>query len=269
MKGWQYILQFVGLVLLFIFCMATTNGYSPPFNLGDLQTNVTGNYNNGGYFTYNNAPATAATPGMPTIYGQDNAVFGSEFGSNNKTIQLLNPPSHINGFAVTPAVCDGITDDTDAINNIIIADGGGIGGFGAHNKIQPIRLPPGQICNHKRPIEIPYANLDFGGPSGLNAGYANNTGLTQPYIGLSISDSAYAGSISTSIAGPFAGTTAYNPDFGYNIINYDDILNTLNHNLTGIVATTGFHEDIWFYVVSYTASGGGELFGPLSPNWLH
>src|SRR5271155_1204716 len=261
MKGWQYILQFIGLALLLIFAMATTNGYSPPFNLGDLATNVTGAYNNGGFKIQNTAPGTVA--GDVLIFGQDLGFFGSLFASVNNTIQVIAPPSHINGFAVTAAKCDGTTDDTAAINGQIIADGGGTSGFGGHNKVSPIQLPPNQVCNHSKPIEIPFANLDFGGIEGSNITYNNNVDLTQGYIGPAIIAAAYGSTVQTSIAGPFAGTTAYNPFSGGGTVNYDDILNSPEHNLSGLIASNGFHVDGWFYVVSYTAGGGGgEVFGP-------
>jgi hypothetical protein len=220
-----------------------------PINAGPNQTN---DYNAQG-FNFSNLGIVTAQ---------------SLFGSANNTIQVTNPPKTINGVAVTAAKCDGSTDDTVAINGIILADGGGTGGIGsctglgAHNIVEPIRLPAGTACMHHAPIEIPSANYDFGGPSGANITGANNVGLTQNYIGPAVILAACGGSVSTSIAGPFASTTAYNPDFGANVINYDDILNSPNHNLTGITATGGFDASLWVYVTSYTAVGGGAVFGP-------
>ena len=154
----------------------------------------TGNYNAQGY----------------NFTNIDELFADAVFASVNQTIQVTNPPAaYVNNGLV--AKCDGTTDDTAAINGIIYQDGGGIGGFG-NNVVQPIELPLRSVltpsCFHTKPIEIPFGNLDFGGPPGSGNTNGNAAALSQNYYGDAAIVEGYNGDQPEMTTGPFTNTNS-------------------------------------------------------------
>lgn len=169
-----------------------------------------------------------------------------------------------NTFANAGAKCDGVTDDDTAIQNTINAAGGGIGGFGAHNKVPGVVLPTGRACFHSRPLEIGFAGLDFGGPSGCGTTGGPGCALIQTYIGPAIIESAYNSNGLSSFVGPFAGTKAYSTttNVGNGILDFNGAVNSANFNLpVAPMSSSGSGFSQWVYIPSYTTVGGSDIWG--------